>query len=238
MNNYKIPVFISLLFVLTCAIACKKKSNSNPFGNAHIATVDYSHSGAVLHYRIVYDQYENVDSIVWVGDSTSGVNGYKAFNYVGSSFIITDANNNVLNVYANTSGMILEILLTDTLFMHYSGTELTSLDTKTPGQSLSTVYYNWSNGDVTSYGPMGAGSLSYYYDLSRNGQPGDILRVNDFLNYGRSYIRTTHLPKGLVSTSDTLEYYAYQYDNMGRISQMVKVVNSTNDSTIYNYKYY
>ena len=243
MKNYKIPVFFLLIIIIGCAFSCKKKSGGIPFSNQKIATVDYAHSGATEHYRIVYDQFSNVDSIIWVGGGTAfGNNGYKSFIYLGSSFSITDVTGNSINVYANTNGMILEVLIPDTLIMHYTGNELTALDTKTAGSTLSTVYYNWTNGDVISFGPMGTATSSkvYYYDLSKDGQPGDVTRIDDFLSYGRSYIRNTHLAKGLVVGSDTVENYSYQFDNLGRISKFVKMTNSGGvyDSMIYNYRYY
>ncbi|MFI5196343.1 MAG: hypothetical protein ACHQD8_04575 [Chitinophagales bacterium] len=248
MNNYKIPVFSLLIIVIGCVFSCKKKNNPVPFSNQKIATVDYTHSGEMEHYRVVYDQYSNVDSIIRVGDGTaSGNNGSKSFVYLGSSFSITDETGNSFTVYANTSGVILEVLVTDTLIMHYNNNQLSELDTKTPTgtppyYTLTSVYYNWTNGDVASFGPMGTttSAKAYYYDLSKDGQPGDVTRIDDFLTYGRSYIRNTHLAKGLIIAADTVENYSYRFDNLGRISKFVKMTNSGGvyDSMVYNYRYY
>lgn len=229
-----------------CAFSCKKKGGAAPFSDVRIATVDFYHSGEIEHYHIVYDQYYNVDSIVRTGDGTAlGNNGYKKFTYFGSSYSITDESNFSFTVQANTSGQILKILTADTLIMHYNGSQLGALDTKTalpsyPYYKVTTVYYTWTNGDVTGVGPAGGTDNIYGYDLSKSGQPGELFRIADFLVYGRSYIKNTHLAKYLITGSDTVEKYYYQFEATGRLSQLLKINNSSgsDDSTFYNYKYY
>ncbi len=232
------------IVIIACLYSCKKKGGAVPFSNQKIATIDYTYLGEIQHYRIVYDQYDNVDSIVWVGDGTiTGTGGYKTFSYFGSSFSITDNSGNSFVVDANTNGMILEILQADTLIMHYnSSNQLVKLDNKIgsttpPYYTITSTNYTWVNGDMTNFGPAGTGN-AYYYDMSKSGQPGDVLRINDFISYGRSYIKTTNLPRGLINSADTAESYSYQFDNMGRISELIKVNVSTNDTEFYAYKYY
>jgi len=241
------PALLFFIIVLSGVLSCKKKNGPAAFSDLKIATVDYAHAGEIEHYRVVYDGYNNVDSIVRTGGGTAvGNNGIKKFIYFGSSFSITDEIGYSFKVYANTNGLIIKVLIPDTLVMSYKGLQLDELDYKLakstpPYYTISSVYYTWSGGDVTYIGPAGSGGSSYYYDLSKSGQAGDIFRVGDFLSFGRSYVRTTHLPKGMITATDTVEKYYYQFESStGRISQMLKVNTAAgfDDSFTYNYRYY
>ena len=232
------PNIAIFIFVVLCVISCKKKKNDNPFGNTKIATVDLTQYGATTHSRLVYDINNNVDSIITTGP---GLYHYKKFGYFGTSYNVTDENNYTFEVEANASGMILKILVTDTMSMIYNGNQLGELDTKTaspiyPYYVKSSVNYTWSNGDVATMG-----SQTYVYDPGKSGQPGDAIRIDQFLAYGRSYIKTTHLPTDLKNNAtDTVEKYFYQFDAGGRISQLTKLTNisgGVGDSTIYVFGY-
>ena len=149
-------------------------------------------------------------------------------------------------VYANTNGMILKVLIADTTSMIYNGTELGEIDVKTeqityPYYHITSTNYYWNNGDIT--GVISGGDTSTYdYDLSRNGQPGDPFRISAFMVYGRPLIRTIHLPKDLMHKGAWTEQYAYEFDGQGRISRLMRIGNNngvtTDDTTVYNYKYY
>jgi hypothetical protein len=244
MKIYKI---LLLLVIIGNLYACKKKNNSGSSGTIKLALIDVSHQGAVVHYRIVYDAYNNVDSLVTIGGGTDTENnGYKVFNYFGSSFSIKDQNSNSFTVDANTSGVILEVLIVDTLIMTYSGNELTELATKSPSAtypfySLVSTTYLWANGDiVTATSPTGTDSVDY--NTSKSGQIGDAFRIDEFLLYGRAYTETSHLPTDFTSSGVWAEHFFYQFDGQNRISQFLRVLNNNglvpDDSTFYNYQYY
>jgi len=237
----------SCLIVTGLLPSCKKKSNASSPGNIKLALIDVSHQGAIKHYRIVYDAFNNVDSMVIIGGGTdTGSNGFMVFNYFGSSFSISDQSNNSFTVYANTNGVILEVLLADTLFMTYSGTELAQLTQKT----VSAVYpfyttvgtnYVWANGDILSTSLLTT-TDSVAYSNSKSGQVGDGWRIDEFLSYGRPFIETAHLPTDFTSSGTWIEHFFYQFDSQGRISQLLKVLNNngavSDDNTYYNYQYY
>jgi hypothetical protein len=245
MNIRKILLLSFLM--LGSILSCKKKSNNNPPANNKLALIDVAHQGAIEHYRIVYDVYNNVDSIVVVGGGTdTGSNGYEAFNYVGSSFSITDQSGNSFTVDANTNGQILEVLITDTLIMTYTGAELTGLTTKTlsatyPYYSLVSTNYQWANGNIVS-ATTASTTDSVAYNTAKSGQIGDAFRIDAFLAYGRPYIETTNLPATFTSSGNWVEHCFYQFDSQNRISQFLKVLNNNgaaiDDSTFYNYQYY
>jgi len=245
MNISRIPLLF--LILIGSLLSCKKKSNSNPPANIKLALIDVSHQGAIKHYRIVYDVYNNVDSIVRTGGGAdTGSNGFEAFNYVGSSFSITDQTGNSFTVDANTNGQIFKVLVTDTLTMTYNGTELTELTTKIlsptyPFYSLVSTNYLWGSGDIVS-ATTASTTDSIAYNTSKSGQIGDALRIDAFLTYGRSYIVTSHLPIDFTSSGNWVEHAFYQFDSQNRLSQFLKVLNnngaSADDSTFYNYQYY
>ena len=247
MQNPKIVACILCTLMLAATISCKKKGSMANLNTLKIATVDKSQSGgARFHYRIAYDGYNNVDSIVIVGGGidTNDVSVEK-FTYIGSSFTITDENNNSYMVDANTNGQIIQVNLTDTLFMTYNGTEITQLATKRPSSAYpyyitDTTTYNWSNGDIVSYSVHNVVD-SYYYNIGRSSQIGGALTIEDFLKYGRPYIHTSHLPEQLEFGGTWRELYLYNFDGEGRISQLMKVTNqagSANDTVTYVYTYY
>jgi hypothetical protein len=239
---------LPILLWLTCTFAaCHKKSNNNPFGSSRIATVVVSHADYAYNYRVVYDASNNVDSIILTGSGTAaGTTGFKAFTYVGSSFTITDQAGTT-TVYANGSGQILKVLETDTLSMLYNGSQLAELDTWMP--SLAYPYYTitkerftWTGGDLTGDSGSGSGAYTYDYDNSKAGQPGDAWRIFEFLNYGRSFIKATHLVTDKMQSGTWVEKYQYVTDGSGRVTQLAWIGNGNgvvpNDTTVYQYTYY
>ncbi len=237
--RYRIlSVVTVLIFIAAGALSCKKKKNDNPYGNQKITSVDLTQYAATTHYRIVYDRYNNVDSIVATGN---GLFGFKKFVYIGSSYSVTDEYGNSFVVDADANGTVLKILKTDTLSMIYQNGELAELDTKSPSVSypfyvISSLYFTWSGGDMATIG-----SQIYDYNGGRNGQPGDALRIDQFLAYGRSYIKTNHLVADLKNNAtDTAEKYFYQFDDLGRISQLLKLQKASvgvYDSSLYVFGY-
>ena len=246
MHHRKIVLFLLLLFVITVNNSCKKKAGLN-LSTIKIATIDlYRSGGYTNHYHITYDAYNNVDSIVNIGGGAdTGSNSFEVFSYTGSSFAIKDQQNYSLFVFANTNGMITEIQKTDTLLMTYNGSELTELDYKSPSNvypfyTVAANTYQWNSGDIITFGPLHGVVDSYYYNLGRGGQEGDAARIDEFINYGRSYTNTNHLPVRLKYANGEENYY-YTFDGQGRISTMSKVVtdnSSPHDTSQYIYKYY
>lgn len=248
MNSYTLLKYCFIPVVSLCALACKKKSNDNPFGNARIATIVQSHAGSVMNYNIFYGASNNVDSMIITGSGTSaGYKGSRRFTYFGSSYSITDESNNSITIYATTTGMIIKVLIQDTISMIYNGSELGELDiwnatTTYPYFFILRRNFTWQNGDIRSDSSGGLPAYSYDYDKSRPGQPGDGWRIDEFLNYGLSYTKTAHLPQDQMYAGTWAEKYYYVFDGSGRISQFTKVGNNNgvapDDSTIYNYTYY
>jgi hypothetical protein len=246
MQYRKACLFFLFLFTISLLYSCKKKTNLN-LSTIKIAAIDYRRSGGIVyHYRITYDAYNNVDSILNTGGGTdTGSNSFNVFTYTGSSFLVTDQQNLSYQVYANTSGLILEILKTDTILMTYNGKQLAELDYKSPSSvypfyTVTATTYQWNNGDIITFGPPQGVVDSYFYDLRRSGQVGDALRIDEFINYGRSYNNTSHLPVQLRYSNGRENYY-YTYDSQGRISSLMKVIsdnNSPNDTADYLYRYY
>ena len=242
----KISMFFLFVLVFALNNSCKKKAGLN-LSTIKIAAIDYYRSGGIAyHYHITYDTYNNVDSIISVGGGTdTGSNSFEVFTYTGSSFQITDQQNYSLLVYANTNGMILEIQKTDTMLMKYTGSELAELDYKSPSTTypyytITATDYQWNNGDITTFGPSHGVVDSYFYDLGHSGQVGDAMRIDEFINYGRSYTNSSHLPVQLKYSNGKENYY-YTYDSEGRISTFMKVITdngSPNDTTDYIYRYY
>lgn len=242
----RLLAFLLFSSVIILAVSCKKKSSLN-ISAIKIATVDKIMSGGGrFHYYITYDDFNNVDSIGIVGGGTdTGTFQFEKFKYIGSSYNITDQNNYTLEVDANTNGQILEIHLTDTLLMTYNGTEIIELDKKMPSNNypfylIDSTTYLWNNGDIAGFSRNGVID-SYYYDFTRSGQIGDALRIDNFLQYGRSYISTKHLPDELEYHGVWIEQYFYKFDGQGRIGLLTKVTNqgsSPNDTETYAYTYY
>jgi hypothetical protein len=247
MKTIHLTSIVSILFCSAIIFACKKSSNNNPFGGSKIATIEYTHSGGGRHYNLFYGAYSDLDSMHWTGTGTSsGSSGYKKFSYFGTSFNITDETNFTYTVYANSNGQILKVLVTDTLGFSYSNNEIKQMQVYTHTASypfykyVATDYY-WKNGDLASFTSENATTV-FDYDLTKFGQPGDAIRMSEFLLYGRSFIKTIHLPSLLSKNSVWTEKYLYQFDGSGRISQMSKISNNLgitpDDTATYGYTYY
>jgi len=246
MKGAKLAVVLLLLAMIAIALSCKKNKGVQPISNLKIAYVDKYHAGSVLHYRFVYDSYNNVDSTIIVGGGTdTGTTNFMAFMYYGSFFSITTAYNGAYDVDVNSNNLISEVPLYDTLLMTYNNNELTEQDIKSPittppYYSIAATDYTWANGDIASYTNQGI-SYTLDYNQSRPGQLGDGWRIDLFLSYGTSYIQTTHLPTDIMNGAAWVEKYFYQFDGQGRISQFIRTQNNNgsgaDDTTIYNYQY-
>ncbi len=246
MNSCKLYLIPFLVVVLATNFSCKKSAN-NSLSNTRIAALDITHNGGVRHYHIVYDRFNNVDSFVVVGGGyDTGYNGYTFFNYIGSSYNITDGTGSFLSIYAYSNGLILKVLQKDTLNMLYnSSNQLAEINvvspiTRYPYDSVTFIYYNWNNGDMTDYNSNGV-NWKYDYDNSHTGQIGDAIRINEFLTYGRSFIKSNHIPKDFYTGNIMTEQYLYTYDGSGRISVFTKILvdhtGRPNDTTTYSYFY-
>jgi hypothetical protein len=243
----KLNLRSALLFALIigCALSCKKKDNIN-LNSLRLSGVDVTHGSAIQHYRIVYDASNNVDSMVITGGgSNTGQVGYKKFSYLGFSYTITDQNNVIYTVNTNSDNLISKVSKLDTLTMTYSGIQLGRLDVKSPSAAypyftVNETNYTWAGGDVTGSSANGVSS-AYTYDQGKAAQAGDAFRIDDFLAYGRSIIKTSHTVTEKDIQGTWAEKYLYQYDGQGRISVLKKVINggggSTPDTTSYSYKY-
>lgn len=248
MKTIHLALIASILFVSALLTACKKSSsNNNPFGGSKIATIDYTHNGGGRHYSLFYGAYNNLDSMHWTGIGTSsGSSGYKKFSYFGTSFNIKDETFFTYTVYANSNGQLLKVLVADTLGFSYDGDQIRQMQEYTrtatyPFYKYVTTYYYWKDGDLTS-STIDNVSTNYEYDLTKYGQPGDAIRMSEFLLYGRSYIKTIHLPSQLSKNGVWTEKYLYQFDGNGRISQMSKISNNlgitSDDTATFGYTYY
>lgn len=241
MKRYRLVAGLLFVFV-TVMPSCKKKNDDNNLANVRLSAIDFSHGGTTVHYRLVYEVAGNMDSIVMSGTS----NGYRKFDYIGSSYTITDENSNTITVQASTDGRMLAILGTDSTVMKYNGSQLGEQDVYTklltyPFISKAVTIYAWSNGDVSNVTLPGNLSETYGYDQNRSGQAGDAIRVEQILAYGRSNIKTGHLPMSLTYNGAQIEQYLYEFDGQSRITKLTKVQNNTNgaanDTLVYRYSY-
>ena len=247
MKGHKLLLFCFFILITGSEQSCKKKLNNSP-ANYKLATIDLTHSTSVAHYCIVYDAYNNVDSMIIIGGGTdTGHTDTRIFNYFGGSYTVSDQNGNSITVQTSTNGLILGVFMfADTLTMVYNGTQVGKVDTKVPSSvypyyAKTDTNYLWNNGDMVSIS-FNAGADSCDYNLSKAGQIGDAFRIDAFLAYGRPYIKTSHTPIDLKKSGVWLEKYFYQFDGQGRITEFVKVRNNNgvvaDDSTFYVYQYY
>jgi hypothetical protein len=232
---------VCLFSMLAFCFAACKKSNDNPLANVRLASVDVTNSSAaVTHYRLFYDKFGQIDSINISGNS----NGYKKFAYSSLAYTISDQNYYTYKVTIDANNLVTEMFTTDTPTFIYNGTQLAELDNKIlissyPYFTKKSYYYTWANGDISSITTSGS-TESYGYDNTKTGQPGDALRVNNILDYGRPIVKTAHVPDSLVINGVTYEKFFGKYDGSGRMTRLTMVLYNTNgstDSTFYDYGY-
>jgi len=243
MNYFNKYILFICAVSLSVSMSCKKKNNTTPA--IRLRTIEQTTSSGGRLYRVVYDGLYNVDSLVWAGlGSSSGSSGLTKFKYVGTSFTMTNVSGIEIMVYADGAGKMLKVLQADTIIFHYKNDLLEALDHKTattmpPYYTTTTEYYSWKDGDLTYVGPSGGTGVGFYYDMSKSGQAGDPMRIDNFLLYGRSYIKTNHLPMGMTRNADTIARYFYQFDGSNRISQLSSVSydGSLTDTVAYRYTY-
>lgn len=240
MSNYARLLLLAPAMAIA-VVSCRKKDN-NAIGDTRIQTLDITSTSSAVHYRFVYDRYNNVDSIVRSGTS----NGYLVFSYGSLSYNITDENGLTTQVFYGTNGLITQINVTDTPQYLYKGTQLVQIDNTTatvnyPYISKSSVYYGWTGNDMTAISfSKNPQKYGYTYDKQHIGQISDALKIDQMLTYGRSPFKTDHVPVSLSLNSTVVEQYLYTFDNQNRILTFRLVNNmngSTADTTLYSYTY-
>ena len=241
--------FILILLLFLCATACKKSDSLSP-SDAQIATVERIYNGFNTRYRIVYNKDKTVDSIVIFHVNMGGTFDVEKFIYNGNSYTIDKMGNTLYTITTGANGMIQKIaapgLTTDAV---YTGNLITqwsqTLVTTTPPYYETSGYrYLWANNDITSANyTLSSFHELFFYDYSHAGQPGDALRIYDFLQYGSSLFKTSHVPT-VVKSADSVSspglaaQYLYQYDNAGRISKLSVVNYPFTDTETFAYTYY
>ena len=242
MNPFRYIVILVILFALFWNTGCKKKKNDNPLADLKIASLDVSYHNAITHYRFVYDAGNNIDSIITSGSRQ----GYQKMNYLGYTYTITDNNGHVVTVATNTDGSLSRIVNIDTTTFTYSGNLLWQIGTTSqsytyPYYVKSTDTYYWNNGDVSSVKLSNNSTRKYDYNMSQSGQVGDPIRIDQILQYGKTYLKTSHLPVDLLYNGSWVEKYFYALDGNGRIRTMTRIENygtgTSYDTVIYDYKY-
>ena len=225
-----------LLFTLF-AVACKKSSNNTPAPATpvyYLATVQRIESNVTDNYRISYNAQNQVDTIIqpW---------GFLAFSYSASSYNALEVEgtyNSGYTIYTNADGNITHTNTYDSLFATYnSNGRISSQSTYIGGSPYATYIYAWVNGDIDSASEPNYAhqSITYYYDLTHTWQPGDGFGIDDFLQYGRPIVKSTHLlTQARYSTGDVTTY-KYKFDSRSRIVQLTEIFFG--DSIVYKYTY-
>jgi len=250
MKKPKATICLLLLFTVIAVSGCKKKSNSNPLAGSVLLYINLTNSnGDITYYRMVYGAGNNIDSIVITGGGTdTGYNDFLAFDYLNSSYIITDKSNNQTTVHLNSNVLIDTIrsaTSTAYTYLQYSGTLLGAVNNEEPLSSypyytLYTTDYNYSGNNISSITSTGTAE-TYDYNTSLSGQLGDPQRIGELLTYGRTYTASANLATDMYVNGTWQEKYTYQLDGSGRITLMTRVINNTsggsNDTLRYAYTY-
>jgi hypothetical protein len=231
-----------IVIVLICAVAaCKKKNNEDPLMNLKMTQIGVAHSGTSVQHRVTYAMGGNVDSMAKTGSSS----GFMKMTYVGQTYTIANQSGQSLYLYTNADGNITKVFTKDTLLMFYTNGQIYEMDVVSPTNvypffSKTVNTYGWSNGDLTNIRKPANATFSYYYDNSKSGQAGDAIRIRQFLDYGRSYTKTSHLPIGLIYNGDSIEQYYYEFDGQSRVTKLTNVDRSgsgPDDTTEYTIQY-
>lgn len=247
--------------------SCKKRTDApgNPaIDNAHISDITYYAAGGFLESttRITYNEDHTVDSmIITTYTATNPSVTFRKFDYFSGYYTITQfyANgtippSSVAHIDLNPSGTISSVTNSqETITFSYdSKKQLTSYTESWGGGYTdhgvyyaphSTTYsYVWNgNGNIDSFTTSQWSSMTPYYicDMNRLGQTGDMVRIQQFLEYGRSYINTKNVPyadyNASIYPNHIVPWFGYNYDNDGKI---VKAYYLSDTTSFYAYKYY
>jgi hypothetical protein len=246
-------VFVLLIF----ALSCRKHGSSAP-PNQKIQTIDYGNQQTLLtHYRIMYDLYSRVDSIIGTDFTNSDHHFFSKFFYDGSGVTVVKQDNYTIHTYLNstdtlfiqknTDGRIVEIYSTDTvdtLFMDYNYFMVTRLRYDSVAGAPFNVY-SWDKGGNldTVKDQNGQPTEMYTYNLAKSSTNVDGIRITQFLNFGDAYVQPRNLVTRCMYSATNYADYKYTYDNAGRMTQL-KIFTTKIDSNVsvvdtvyYNYTY-
>lgn len=256
--KYLLPVLVAVIMVMP---ACRKKKTTiitaDPVATARLSDVT-SYSNGVLQAttHIVYNTDNTVDSMITTTyTSTNPSSIYRKYTYSTGYYEITRYYTIpaippavLAKVYINSSGMITSVEHAEG-YKTFTYDDKDQLSTYTDHQESPYIpatthiyHYKWNNdGNIDSVNDSQQGDIYnpyYVNDMSRKGQTADVIRIQQFLGYGRTYLNTRSVPYAMYSGSFTdpiVPMYHYEYDAIGRITRS----NMINDSTSYEeYSYY
>ena len=231
--------YIPFCFLFTLfGVACKKSGNStvSTTPNFYLATVQRIENTDTENYRIMYNAQNQVDTIIQPY-------GLLAFTYSANSYNVlkvgvdSDGYTVGYTVKLNASGNITDINDShNELSVAYDSKGRISAESEYSGGYYSNTIYDWVNGDIdsSSQDNLFVGRFTYYYDIAHTWQPGDLFGIEDFLQYGRPVVRSTHLLTQTRSASG-VNTYKYTFDSKSRIAQTTGTGNF--GSVMYKYTY-
>jgi len=239
----------NLLVLMIGAAWCTgcRKEHTSPLSDLKFSSIVTVNGSLQTTYRIVYGSNNKVDTIAYSNNNGgSSSTGYMQFSYFNNYYIINHSNgyrdsvalnknNNIVYAYLAGNGNVNN-------FVYNAQNQMTEQIISGSGTSVDTIFYNWGSFDINYILNSSTAIPAYYsFDPNINGQTGDGLRINQFLSYGATYINSPHLPLNETFSGNTVETFDYQYDDVGRITQLSIAENfgggSSPDTLTYTYQY-
>lgn len=229
------PFALVALLCLFLSPSCSKKSSPAPV--CQIITVSDQLGATTTTYNITYN---NAGQISTEQYSSGGINYNRVFTYIGSTEMIatSDGTNTITDsITLNSDGLVVsdyntfQTTVSVTTYT-YSGTELQKEVQVVNGGTPATTTFTWANGDLTS-GSSSGGNSTYSYN-TKSSESGDYWSIIQLINYGSSFVRTTHQLTG-YQVGLTVENVNYTYDNAGKITAVTGTAGSSIESIGYQY---
>ncbi|MEO7046935.1 MAG: hypothetical protein ABI091_16655 [Ferruginibacter sp.] len=225
--------FSSLVALILLGSSCSKKNDSKPV--CKIVTITDVSPSSTTTYNLSYNNDGKLSTL----QSTSGsTTTSKVFTYNNDVILITTTSGSDTqtdSVVVNGDGLIQSNLHRDgsnkTVTTYtYSGTQLQKYVSQYNDEAPTTTTTTFANGDLTAI----SDGETFSYNTDKAASVGDYLSLAQLIQYGATFIKTTHQIKSFAFGS-SIENFNYTYDSHGNISGITATGGSDIETITYQY---
>jgi YD repeat-containing protein len=233
-------LYFSAALALALCLSCNKNSSSKT-SSCQLITITDVFGGTTTTYNLSYNTSGQLASVEATGDT----NYSKVLIYNGDQLIATtsDRFGSLItrdSIELNSGGLVMSDRQVDNMgnvttytFNPGSNGEPASANIDIEGTPL--LYtFTFTDGDLTSLN-TGTQNLVYTFNDNKAFMPGDVVYVQQLLEFGAFYYKDTHQVASLEEGTTT-QTYNYTYDASGNITTVTAVSGtSTVETLTYTY---
>jgi len=227
------------IFLSVAVLSCKKDHHNVPRSCKVIGyydTVTNRGDYSAYYAAFTYDEEGRISSTLF-GKKDSLSSGY-VYNYSGNKLVVTPIKTNgpaTDTIILNDKGLPVTMIFknigqsysTHSDYFYADSAQLRYvIDYDQYGKVVDTVYYHYTDGDLTSMNYSGGYSTQYSYYTDRAASDAEFSRLQSLTYTGVIIPSSRHMLKA-VQAAGYWANYSYTFDNSGRIVSGEEIVSAT-----------